>query len=121
MAPTTLIGQKTSTSPFGRTREKGGNPVKISEMLSTQDGPSYIERVMLSDYANVLKAKKAIKKAFTYQMEGRGFSLVEVLSSCPTNWGMTPADATDFIKNELAKAYPLGVFKDIAAGQGGAK
>lgn len=121
MAPTTLIGQKTSTSPFGRTKEKGGNPIKISEMLATQEGPSYIERVMLSDYANVLKAKRAIKKAFTYQMEGRGFSLIEVLSSCPTNWGMTPQDAANFIKTDLSKVYPLGVFKDILAAQGGTK
>lgn len=113
MAPTTLEGQKTSTSPFGRNLKKQGNPIKVCEMLATQEGPSYIERVMLTDYANVMKAKKAIKKAFQYQIEGKGFSLVEILCSCPTNWGKSPVDSLDFVKEEMQKEYPLGVFKDI--------
>ncbi|MEG1528383.1 MAG: thiamine pyrophosphate-dependent enzyme [Clostridia bacterium] len=113
MAPTTLIGQKTTTSPFGREASRCGNPIKVCEMLATQDGPVYLERAMLSDYANVIKAKRAIKKAFTYQMEGKGFSLVELLSSCPTNWNMSPSDSLEFMKNEVTKEYPLGVYKDI--------
>ena len=113
MAPTTLIGQKSTTSQSGRSVALNGNPIRVSEMLATLDGPSYIARCALSDTANVNKAKRAIKKAFENQIAGKGFSMVELLSSCPTNWGMTPTQAADFVKEEMTKVFPLGVFKDI--------
>lgn len=112
MAPTTLVGQKSTTSQAGRNIALNGNPIRMSELLATLDGPSYIARVSLSDPANVMKAKKAILKGFRNQQEGKGFSLIEVLSTCPTNWGMTPVQATEFVKNEMVKQFPLGVFKD---------
>ncbi|MBR3685637.1 MAG: hypothetical protein IKL86_05145 [Clostridia bacterium] len=113
MAPTTLIGQKSTTSQSGRSVALNGNPIRVSEMLATLDGPSYIARCALCDTANVNKAKRAIKKAFENQIAGKGFSMVELLSSCPTNWGMTPTQAADFVKEEMTKVFPLGVFKDI--------
>ena len=112
MAPTTLIGEKATTCIYGRDPEKNGNPVKMCEMLSTLTGPAYIERVALFDAAHVRAAKKAIKKAFTYQKENKGFTFIEVLSSCPTNWGMTPEQAIQFVKNDMQAFYPLGVYKD---------
>lgn len=112
MAPTTLLGQKATTCPFGRTVEANGYPIRISELLATLDGPSYIARCALSDPVNVNKAKRAIKKAFENQKNKKGFSLVELLSTCPTNWGMTPENALEFVKNEMTKVYPLGVFVD---------
>ncbi len=112
MAPTTLVGQVTTTSPYGRQKEHCGSPLRMSEMLSTIEGAYYIERVSLHDVPNIIKAKKAIKKAFTYQMEGKGFCLVEVLSSCPTNWGMTPSGALDWLKENMIPYYPLGVKKE---------
>ena len=112
MAPTTLIGEKATTCIYGRDPEKNGNPVKMCEMLSTLTGPAYIERVALFDAAHVRAAKKAIKKAFTYQKENKGFTFIEVLSSCPTNWGMSPEQAIQFVKNEMQAFYPLGVYKD---------
>ena len=113
MAPTTLVGQKTTTSPLGRTVAANGNPIRMAEMLATLDGPSYIARCALCDPANVRKAKQAIQKAFRNQKEGKGFSMVELLSTCPTNWGMTPVQATEFLKAEMTKIFPLGVFKEI--------
>lgn len=113
MAPTSMVGQKTSTSPFGRDTKVNGNFIKMCEMLATQEGPAYLERTMVSDYKNILNTKRAIKKAFQYQIEGKGFSMVEILCSCPTNWGMKPVDAMEFVKTEMVKSYPLGVFKDI--------
>ncbi len=113
MAPTTLIGEKATTCIYGRDPEKNGNPVKMSEMLATLTGPAYIERVALFDAAHVRAAKKAIKKAFTYQKENKGFTFIEVLSSCPTNWGMSPEQALQFVKNEMQNFYPLGVYKDV--------
>ena len=113
MAPTTLVGQKSTTSQGGRQVPLSGNPIRVSEMLATLDGPSYIARCALCDTANVNKAKKAIKKAFENQIAGKGFSMVELLSSCPTNWGMTPTQAVDFVKEEMTKTFPLGVFKDV--------
>ncbi|MBO7156323.1 MAG: 2-oxoglutarate oxidoreductase, partial [Clostridia bacterium] len=113
MAPTTLLGQKSTTSQAGRSVALNGNPIKVCEMLATLDGPSYIARCSLSDTANVNKAKKAIKKAFENQIAGKGFAMVELLSSCPTNWGMTPTQAVDFVKEEMTKVFPLGVYKDI--------
>ncbi len=113
MAPTTLIGEKATTCIYGRDPEKNGNPVKMSEMLATLTGPAYIERVALFDAAHVRAAKKAIKKAFTYQKENKGFTFIEVLSSCPTNWGMSPEQAIQFVKNDMQAFYPLGVYKDV--------
>ena len=113
MAPTTLLGQKSTTSVYGREVGLNGNPIKVCEMLSTLEGPSYIERVSLCDVKSVRAAKKAVVKAFTKQKEGKGFSLVEMLSTCPTNWHMSPTEATKFCKNEMEKSFPLGVFKEV--------
>jgi 2-oxoglutarate ferredoxin oxidoreductase subunit beta len=113
MAPTTLLGQKTTTSQDGRNKALHGVPIKMAEILSQVEGATYVERVMLTDVGNIRKAKKAIKKAFTYQMEGKGFSLVEVLSTCPVNWKMKPIDALSRIKEEMVPIFPLGVFKDV--------
>ena len=112
MAPTTLIGQKATTCPSGRTREQAGMPIRVSEMLATLDGCVYAERVCVTDIANLNKAKRAIKKAFQKQMAGEGFTFVEVLSTCPTNWGMTPQKANEWLKENMAAYYPLGVIKD---------
>ena len=112
MAPTSLPGQVTQTSPYGRDVTQCGYPVKICEMLSALDGPEYLERVTVNSVSNVKKAKKAIKKAFQNQVEGKGFSLIEVLSSCPTNWGMSPKDALKWIDDNMIPYYPLGVYKD---------
>ena len=113
MAPTTLPGQVTTTSPYGRDVSHCGYPVRVSEMLSTLNGPAYIERVSVHDVSHIKKAKAAIKKAFQLQMEGRGFTLVEVLSTCPTNWGKTPKEAFEWLKSDMLPTYPLGVYKDI--------
>lgn len=113
MAPTTLIGQKTSTSPNGRDAARDGYPIKISELLAQLPGARYIERVSVDNPANVLKAKTAIKRAFKNQIDNRGFSLVEILSPCPTYWGLSPKDACRRIEDEMAKFFPLGVIKDI--------
>ncbi|MDR3293362.1 MAG: 2-oxoglutarate oxidoreductase [Clostridiales bacterium] len=113
MAPTTLIGQKSTTSPAGRTAELQGSPIRVSEMLATLDGAAYIARVSLHDLKSVIAAKKAIKKAFDYQVAKKGFSMVEVLSTCPTNWGMSSEASMDYVKNEMTKVYPLGTFKEI--------
>ena len=116
MAPTTLLGQKTTTSQDGRIKEQHGNPIKMAEILSQVEGAVYVERVMLTDVGNIRKAKRAIKKAFTYQLEGRGFSIIEVLSTCPVNWRMTPNDALARVKEEMVPIFPLGVFKDVIKG-----
>ena len=113
MAPTTLPGQVTTTSPYGRDVRHCGYPVRVSEMLATLNGPAYIERVSVHDVPHIKKAKAAIKKAFQLQMEGRGFTLVEVLSTCPTNWGKTPKEAFEWLKSDMLPTYPLGVYKDI--------
>ena len=115
MAPTTLPGQVTTTSPYGRDVNHCGWPVRVSEMLATLNGPAYIERVSVHDVPHIKKAKAAIKKAFQLQMEGRGFTLVEVLSTCPTNWGQTPQEALAWLKGSMMPTYPLGVYKDITA------
>ena len=119
MAPTSLPGQVTQTSPLGRDEALCGLPVKVCEMLAQLDGPEYIARVAANSVKNVLSAKKAIEKAFRNQTEGRGFSLVEVLSACPTNWGMTPADALKWMDSAMIPYYPLGVFKDKSAKEEG--
>ena len=115
MAPTSLPGQVTQTSPYGRDVSLCGYPVKICEMLSALEGPEYLERVAVNSVKNVRNAKKAIKKAFESQINGKGFSLVEVLSSCPTNWGMTPQKALQWIDEKMIPYYPLGVYKDRSA------
>ena len=115
MAPTSLIGQKTTTSPFGRSQEVNGNPIRVSEMLATLNGPAYIERVSLHDVKHVMAAKKAVKKAFEYQLAGKGFTLIEALSTCPTNWGLTPLEAAKWLETNMIPQYPLGVFRDIDA------
>ena len=113
MAPTTLIGQKATTCQTGRTKEQAGMPIRMAEMLSTLDGCAYAERVCVTDIANINKAKKAIKKAFQKQMNGEGFTFIEVLSTCPTNWGMTPLKAVDWLKDNMIPYYPLGVKKEV--------
>ncbi len=115
MAPTSLPGQVTQTSPYGRDPKLCGYPVKICEMLSELEGPEYLERVAVNNVKNIKKAKAAIKKAFENQINGKGFSLVEVISSCPTNWGMTPKDALKWIDDNMIPYYPLGVYKDRSA------
>ncbi len=115
MAPTTLPGQVTQTSPYGRDVSKVGYPVKVCEMLSNVDGAVYLERVAVNNVKNVKKAKAAIKKAFQNQIEGKGFSLIEVLSTCPTNWGKTPEDALVWLEENMIPYYPLGVYKDLTA------
>ncbi len=113
MAPTTLLGQKATTCVSGRDAKVNGNPIKMCELLATLDGPSYIARCSLADVQNVKKAKKAILQAFTNQVEGKGFSFVELLSTCPTNWHMSPQQAIEFVKNDMTAKYPLGVFKEM--------
>jgi len=113
MAPTTLAGQVTQTSPYGRDPKTQGNPIRVSEMLATLDGPAYIERVTVDTVPNIKKAKAAIKKAFQLQMEGKGYTLVEVVSTCPTNWGMSPEESFQWMRDNMLKHYPLGVYKDI--------
>ena len=110
MAPTSLPGQITQTSPYGRNTETQGFPIRISEMLSTTDGAAYIERVAVDCVKNINNAKKAIKKAFMTQIEKKGFSLVEVLSTCPTNWGLSPVEALDWLRENMMPYYPLGVY-----------
>ncbi len=112
MAPTTLPGQVTQTSPYGRDTQTVGFPLKVCELLSNVDGATYLERVAVNNVKNVKAAKKAIKKAFTYQTEGKGFSLIEVVSTCPTNWGMTPQNALKWLEENMIPYYPLGVYKD---------
>lgn len=112
MAPTTLIGQKTSTSPEGREAENAGYPIHISELLSTLEGTSFIARGSLDSYKNIILTKKFIEKAFLYQIENRGFSFVEILSPCPTDWGMTPEESLKWIREKMTKEYKLGVLKD---------
>ncbi len=118
MAPTSLPGQITQTSPYGRKVEDCGYPVKVCEMLSQLDGPEYITRVAVNNVKNVKNAKKAIKKAFENQVNGKGFSLVEVISTCPTNWGLTPQDALKWVDEKMIPYYPLGVYKDRSNTEG---
>ena len=111
MAPTTLIGQKTATSQYTRRPEKEGFPIKIMEMMAIMDGVVYLERTSIFSPAQVLKTKKAIKKSFELQLQNKGFSMVEVVSPCPTYWGMNPVESMKRIENEVIKEYPLGVVK----------
>ena len=113
MAPTTLLGQVTTTSPYGRIREIQGNPIRVCEMVSTLDGVAYAERVAVDCVKNVNNAKKAIKKGFMMQQEKRGLSIIEVLSTCPTNWGLSPEKAIEWLRENMMVHYPLGVYKDV--------
>ncbi|MBQ1388865.1 MAG: 2-oxoglutarate oxidoreductase [Clostridia bacterium] len=119
MAPTSLPGQITQTSPYGRDVKTQGYPVKVCELLSGLDGPTYLERVSVDSPQAVKNAGRAILKAFTNQVEGKGFSLVEVLSTCPTNWGMTPVESLEWCRENMIPYYPLGVYRDKFAENGG--
>ena len=112
MAPTTLLGQTSTTTETGRGNNQEGPPIKVCELLSMLDGVTYLERVAVNDAKNVIKAKKAIRKGFLNQIEGRGFSLVEVLSMCPTDWKVSPQKAADFVNVDMKSVFPLGVYKD---------
>ncbi|MEA5012388.1 MAG: thiamine pyrophosphate-dependent enzyme [Angelakisella sp.] len=112
MAPTTMPGQVTQTSPYGRDPKAAGFPVRVSEMLSTLSGVAYCERVTVNTVPAIRKAKAAIKKAFTAQIEKKGFTIVEVVSTCPTNWGLTPVEALDWLEDKMLPYYPLGVYMD---------
>jgi 2-oxoisovalerate ferredoxin oxidoreductase beta subunit len=114
MAPTTLIGQKTMTTPYGRNAQNEGYPIKVCEMLATLEAPVYLERVALTDAKHITKARQAIRKAITNQINKKGFSLVEILSPCPTGWGVEPVDAAKWIEEQMFPYFKLGVFKDIA-------
>ncbi len=111
MAPTTMPGQKTSTSPYGRDVELVGYPIRMAELLSTLVAPQYIARVAVNSPANIRKAKRAIKKAFEIQVNNNGFALVEVLSTCPTNWGLSPEKALEWLEENMIPYYPLGEYK----------
>ena len=111
MAPTTLVNQVTTTSPYGRKLESAGMPIRMTEMLATLDGAKYLARVAVNTPANMAKAKAAIKKAFEIQIAGLGFSLVEVMSICPTNWGMSPLEAVGWMEKNMMPYYPLGTFR----------
>ena len=111
MAPTTLLGQVTTTSPFGRDPAVQGYPINVSEMLATLRGAVYIERVAVNSYRNIMQARKAIRKAFRVQQAGLGFAMVEVLSTCPTNWGKDPVSSLKWVEEAMMEQYPLGVFR----------
>jgi len=112
MAPTTLLGQQTTTSPYGRDFLQDGYPIRMAEMLATLEGTSFSARVALNTSANLMKAKKAVRRAFEMQMNDKGFSFVELLSSCPTNWGMNSLQANERVGKELIPYFPLGIFKE---------
>ncbi len=113
MAPTSLLGQVTTTSPYGRNPDTEGHTIRVSEMLATVEGAAFIERVSVHDIKNINKAKRAIKKAFQVQLAGKGFAMVEVLSTCPTNWGVTPVESLKWIEENMIPYYPLGIKKEV--------
>lgn len=117
MAPTTLIGQKATTAPLGRSAATAGMPLKMSEMLATIDGAVFVERCTVHNVAGVRKTKKAIKKAFEVQLEGKGFGIVEILSTCPTNWGITPVESLKWLEENMIPYYPLGNFRTPEEGK----
>lgn len=118
MAPTSLIGQVTTTSPYGRKVELQGSPLRVCEMLSTIDGVAYAERVSVDNVKNVLAAKKSIRKAFEIQQKKIGLTIIEVLSTCPTNWGLSPLKSMDWLRENMMPYYPLGIYKDITKEEG---
>ena len=111
MAPTTLVGAKATTAPYGRNPAEHGYPLHMCELLNTLEAPAYIARVTCADVPNAIKAKAAVKKAFQYQLDGKGFSFVEFVSNCPTNWGMSPLKSLEHIKNVVCREFPLGEFR----------
>ncbi|MEG2454086.1 MAG: thiamine pyrophosphate-dependent enzyme [Clostridia bacterium] len=113
MAPTTLVGQKATPCVYGRDPSVNGNPIKVCELLATLTGPTFIERASLCDVKHIVAAKKAIRKAFQHQIDGKGFSFVELLSTCPTNWHMTPEQSLNYVKNDMEALFPLGTFKEV--------
>ena len=113
MAPTTLPGQVTQTTPYGRDVKVAGNPVRVCELLSSLDGPALLQRVTCDTVPHIREAKKAILKGFQNQLEGKGFSLIEVVSTCPTNWGLSPVKAIDWLRENMLPYYPLGVYKEV--------
>ncbi|MFC2046662.1 thiamine pyrophosphate-dependent enzyme [Chloroflexota bacterium] len=113
MAPTTLLDQKTTTTPYGRDLKIEGYPIKMSEMVAMTEGIVYVERTAVNSPANIRKTKKAIKKAFQAQIDDLGFSMVEILSPCPTNWRMTPIESWKWVDSVMSKVFPLGVIKDV--------
>ena len=115
MSPTTLLGQKATTAPFGRRKEDAGSPVKMCELLSSIEGAAYVERVAAYDIPHINQAKKAIKHAFELQQKGVGLTFIEVLAACPTNWGKSPIDANKWLKENMEAYYPLGKFRDVEA------
>ncbi len=117
MAPTTLVGQKATTCPAGRDPNVNGYPIRICELLSALEGAKYVERTTVHTPGNVIKTKKAIKKAFQCQIDKKGFSLVEILSMCPTNWKISPIDAVKYINDRMMEIFPPGVYKDLKGGE----
>ena len=111
MAPTTMSGQETTTTPFGRDLETNGFPIKMSELLTELPGSTFVARAAVNNPKNLMKAKKLLKRAFEVQINGEGFSFVEFLSACPTNWKMTPKQATERVQAEMIPYFPLGLFK----------
>ncbi|MDD3168656.1 MAG: thiamine pyrophosphate-dependent enzyme [Eubacteriales bacterium] len=116
MAPTSLPGMKASTAPYGRKVESSGYPIKMTEMLALQDGCVYAERTKISSVGSIAKTKKAIRKSFELQSAGKGFSIIEILSTCPTNWGMEPLDSIQWMEQNMEAYYPVGVIKDLEGG-----
>ncbi|MDD5011650.1 MAG: 2-oxoglutarate oxidoreductase, partial [Phycisphaerae bacterium] len=112
MAPTTLIGQKTTTSPSGRTIKGMGKPIRVCELLATLEETKYLERTSVNSVRNINKTKAAIRKVFQNQLNGIGFSLVEILSMCPVGWKLPPTEAVQFIEEQMLSYFPLGVYKD---------
>ena len=112
MAPTTLIGMKATTAPKGRVAEEHGYPMHMVEILNQLTAPAYLERISCNTPQNVMKTKKAIQKAFQNQLDGKGFSMVEIVTSCPTNWGLDPLDALTYIEEKMLPEFPLGVVRD---------
>jgi len=116
MAPTTVPGQRTTTTPFGRDTKTTGYPLRVSELLATIEGVTFVQRVSVDSYKNLLSAKKAVERAFLNQIDGKGFSFVEILSPCPTDWGMTPKKSLEWIRGTLIPVFPLGIVKDNFSG-----
>jgi len=112
MAPTTMIGQKSTTTPFGRDARQAGHPIRMAEMLATLDGTAYSARVAVNSVKNLMRAKKAVKAACQAQLDRQGLGFVEFLSACPTNWKMTPDKAAQYVANEMTASFPLGTFKE---------
>ncbi|MBQ2183382.1 MAG: 2-oxoglutarate oxidoreductase, partial [Lachnospiraceae bacterium] len=121
MAPTSLPGQVTQTSPYGRDVKTAGYPIRVCELLSTLSGTALAQRVTVDSVAHVREAKKAIKKGFENQINKRGYSIIEVVSTCPTNWGLSPKEAINWLRENMLPYYPLGVYKDVTANEGGDK